>query len=114
SIATPPKVAAGLFVAALALAGSAPALAQEAARDAQARLLASNCANCHGTSGRALPGAGMPSLAGLPRDVFLEQMRGFRAGTRTATIMHQLSKGYTDEQIELLADYFARQPRPAQ
>jgi len=36
-------------------------------------------------------------------------MLAFKSGTRPATIMHQLAKGYTDEQIRLLATYFASQ-----
>jgi cytochrome c553 len=36
-------------------------------------------------------------------------MLAFKSGTRTATIMHQLAKGYSDEQIRLLASYFASQ-----
>jgi cytochrome subunit of sulfide dehydrogenase len=75
----------------------------------QARYLAANCANCHGTGGRS---AGeMPSLAGMNRDQLITQMAAFKAGTRPATIMHQLAKGYTDAQIALIADYFAQQPR---
>ena len=30
-------------------------------------------------------------------------------GRKPATIMHQLAKGYSDEQIRLLANYFATQ-----
>jgi cytochrome subunit of sulfide dehydrogenase len=75
-----------------------------------ARYLASNCANCHGTSGTAQ--AAMPSLAGQQKNYIVEQMRAFRDGKRPATIMHQLAKGYTDQQIELIADYFSRQ-KPA-
>lgn len=87
---------------ALALAGfGGNASAQDA------RYLAGNCANCHGTDGRAAGGGGMPALAGLSRGYFIEQMNAFRNGTRQATIMHQLTKGYTDEQIARLADYFA-------
>jgi cytochrome c553 len=71
------------------------------------RYVASNCANCHGTSGRS--GGGMPSLAGLQKPYIAEQMRLFRDGKRPATIMHQIAKGYSDEQIEQLADFFARQ-----
>ena len=37
------------------------------------------------------------------------EMKAFRDGKRPATIMHQLAKGYTDPQIELIADYFSRQ-----
>lgn len=92
------------------LAGAA--LAQQAS-DADARAagyLAANCANCHGTTGSA-KGA-MPSLAGQPKAQMVEQLKAFRDGKRPATIMHQLAKGYTDQQIELIADHFSRQ-KPA-
>jgi len=69
--------------------------------------LAGNCANCHGTTGNAK--GSMPSLAGQKKDFIVDQMKAFRDGKRPATIMHQLAKGYTDAQIELIADYFARQ-----
>lgn len=72
-----------------------------------ARYLAANCANCHGTSGTAQ--GSMPSLAGQQKAHIIEQMKAFRDGKRPATIMHQLSKGYTDQQIELIADHFSRQ-----
>jgi cytochrome subunit of sulfide dehydrogenase len=84
-----------------ALAQSGPAI------PANSAYLAANCANCHGTTGNA-KGA-MPSLAGQPKAYIVEQMRAFRDGKRTATIMHQLAKGYTDPQIEAIADHFARQ-----
>lgn len=90
-------------LAAAAFAAAAPASAQDA------RYLAANCANCHGTDGRAV--GGMPSLAGLNATYFTEQMKAFRDGKRTATIMHQLSKGYSDEQIAVLAAYFSKQPK---
>ncbi|MGH6622862.1 MAG: c-type cytochrome [Burkholderiaceae bacterium] len=94
-------------VGAWALAASASA--QSTPADS-ARVLAGNCANCHGTTGNA-KGA-MPSLAGRDRKYIIEQMQAFRDGKRPATIMHQLAKGYTDQQVELIADFFARQ-KPA-
>jgi sulfide dehydrogenase cytochrome subunit len=33
----------------------------------------------------------------------------YKSGTQPATIMHQIAKGYTDEQIRLIAGYFAAQ-----
>jgi cytochrome c553 len=33
----------------------------------------------------------------------------FKNGTRPATIMHQLTKGYTDEQLAQISAYFAAQ-----
>jgi len=71
------------------------------------RVLAANCANCHNTNGRSL--GGMPALAGRPKEAIVRQMRDFRSGARPATVMHQIAKGYTDQQIEALASYFAAQ-----
>lgn len=73
----------------------------------EVRYLAGNCANCHGTDGRQAAGSAMPALAGLSRTHFIEQMNAFRSGARQATIMHQIAKGYSDDQIAKLADYFA-------
>jgi cytochrome c553 len=49
----------------------------------------------------------MESLAGKPKEDLLKAMLDFKSGKKPATIMHQLSKGYTDEQLEQLAAYFA-------
>jgi sulfide dehydrogenase cytochrome subunit len=94
-------------VFALPLLGGVAYAQQPAADMRSAALLASNCANCHGTLGHA-QGA-MPSLAGQQKPYIVEQMRAFRDGKRPATIMHQLAKGYTDQQIELIAEFFSRQ-----
>ena len=50
-------------IAALSLL-AATSVAQAADRNL-ARNLAATCANCHGTNGRAVPGAGMDALAGM-------------------------------------------------
>ncbi len=71
--------------------------------------LAATCANCHGTAGKSLPNAALPSLAGMKSEVFIEQMQAFKSGARSATIMHQIAKGFSDDQIKLLAGYFASQ-----
>ena len=73
--------------------------------------LAATCAACHGTQGRAIEGAAVPGLAGLPAAYMSEQMKGFKGGTRQATVMHQIAKGYSDAQIEQLAAYFAVQKK---
>lgn len=96
------------LVALAMLAGWAQAQPASADGNARsARYLAANCANCHGTNGSAQ--GSMPSLAGRQKTYIVEQMKAFRDGKRPATIMHQLSKGYTDQQIELIADHFSRQ-----
>ena len=91
------------------LAGAACIALQAHAQD-RAQQLASACASCHGTEGRS-DGKVLPPLAGMPRDHIAAQMRAFRDGQRPATVMHQIAKGYTDEQIDALAAFFAAQKR---
>ena len=76
-----------------------------------ARSVAASCAQCHGTDGRPAAGSSLPPLAGVARDELVAQLKAFKAGTRPATVMHQLSKGYSDAQIEMIASYFAAQKR---
>lgn len=73
--------------------------------------LAATCANCHGTNGKVVQGSSVTSLAGLDKGYIVAQMNAFKAGTRPATVMHQISKGYNDAQIESLATYFAAQKK---
>jgi cytochrome subunit of sulfide dehydrogenase len=94
------------FIAAALISASWGVSAQQGG-DIDTRVLASTCAACHGTDGRAAEGSTVPGLAGVPKPTLTAQMKGFKDGSRPATIMHQLSKGYTDEQIDRLGDYFA-------
>jgi cytochrome c553 len=71
--------------------------------------LAATCAACHGTAGDTR-GVTLPRLAGQPRQTLLTTLKAFKTGQRPATIMTQIAKGYTDEQLDLLAAYFAAQP----
>ncbi|MEZ5740716.1 MAG: c-type cytochrome [Burkholderiaceae bacterium] len=79
----------------------------QAAQAELGRNLAATCANCHGTDGKAIGDAAR--LAGLPASSIVQAMTQFREGKKAATIMHQIAKGYTPEQIQLIADYFAAQ-----
>jgi sulfide dehydrogenase cytochrome subunit len=75
-----------------------------------ARNLAASCTGCHGTGG--ISAGTVASLAGQPKDDLVAKMQDFKTGKRSGTIMPQLAKGYTDEQIDLVAGWFAAQ-RPA-
>jgi cytochrome subunit of sulfide dehydrogenase len=94
---------------ALALAAAALALPAQAqtADPNLARNLAATCANCHGTNGNAR--GDMKPIAGMPADKLIAMLDDYRAGNQPATIMHQIVKGYTPEQIKLIAGYFAAQ-----
>ncbi len=98
-----------LLMAAVGVSAVAPLAAHaQAAPDLRAAAyLSANCANCHGTAGRAT--SALPGLAGMPREGFVKAMTDFRDGKRSATLMHQLAKGYSDAQIHQMAEYFARQ-----
>ena len=71
------------------------------------RNLAATCANCHGTNGVSV--GEVASLAGKPKDEIVRKMQDYKKGTVPGTIMPQLAKGYTDEQIEVVAGWFAAQ-----
>ncbi len=51
----------------------------------------------------------MPSLAGQAKADLVRKMQDFKAGRTQSTVMTQLAKGYTDEQIDLIAGWFATQ-----
>lgn len=85
------------------------AFAQTTASPHLARNLAAQCANCHGTNGKSV--AEVPSLVGQPANVIVQKMKDYRDGKLPASVMHQLAKGYSDEQVALMADYFSKQAK---
>src|SRR5687768_979000 len=86
-----------IFTAGAALAG--PAWAQSG------QAMAQTCYVCHGPGAK---GAGpIIALAGLPKDHLARQMADFKADKRPGTIMNRIAKGYTDEQLALIAEYLA-------
>jgi cytochrome subunit of sulfide dehydrogenase len=111
--------ASGALAGILVVCGASMALAQPARPDfappnlsaSGVRALAANCAACHGTAGRAVPGSSVGALAGKPREEIAQMLAQFKAGTRPATVMHQIAKAYDDAEIAALADHFARLPR---
>jgi cytochrome c553 len=96
-------------LAALALLAAAAGTHAQAVDPLQARSWAASCASCHGITGQAQPG--MPSLVGQSKDDLVRKMQDYKNGRLPATLMHQLAKGYTDEQIDAIAAYFAAQKK---
>ncbi|MFM2187908.1 MAG: hypothetical protein RIR43_2480 [Pseudomonadota bacterium] len=100
------------FVAVATLALVSPWAAAQATDVNLARNLAATCANCHGTNGN-VQGKDVKGLAGVPAANIIALMSAYKAGSiPNTTIMHQIAKGYTDDQIKLIAAYFAAQ-KPA-
>jgi len=93
-------LAAGVVAGLATLSAHAQTLATNHARN-----LAAGCTACHGVGGAKR----LPALAGRPTGEIVERMKQFRAGIRPSTLMGQLAKGYTDDEIDLIAAFFAAQ-----
>ena len=72
------------------------------------RGLAATCANCHGTDGKGVVDGGMPLINTLTSEQMLAQLKAFKSGAREGTIMPQLAKGYSDEQLEIIANQLGK------
>jgi len=98
------KKALAALIGSVFMVGAAQVLA-----DPSATMMANTCAGCHGTAGKSV-GPASPNLAGISESYFTDAMKGFKEGTRPATIMNRIAKGYSDAQIESMATYFAGLP----
>ncbi len=90
----------------LAAATSVVAIAGPCAAQTLPSSLALSCAACHGTDGKS-PGA-IPTIDGRSVKEMKDALTGFKTGTRQATVMNRLAKGYTDQEIDELAEYFSK------
>ena len=72
--------------------------------DLRAAILANPCAGCHGMDGVS-PGT-IPSINQLSADAIVAALKAFKSGERPGTVMDRIAKGYTDEEIQRIADYF--------
>ena len=70
-------------------------------------MLSASCEGCHGTDGRS-PGA-IPPIAGKSAEYLRETLEGFRSGDKEATVMDRHMKGYSEEEIRLISEYFSEQ-----
>jgi sulfide dehydrogenase cytochrome subunit len=71
----------------------------------RAGMLAHSCTVCHGTEGNG--SLSIPKIRGLDRTDIAQSLKGFRSGEERQTIMGRIAKAFTDEEIELLATYYA-------
>jgi cytochrome c553 len=53
----------------------------------------------------------MPAIAGYNAPDLHRMLVEFKEGKRQATVMHQLAKGYSSEELRRIAEYFSRQTR---
>jgi len=93
----------------IALAGGVALTGVALSETPSASMLANSCAGCHGTNGSSV-GPASPTIAGISVDYFIETMDEYKSGKRPSTIMGRIAKGYTEEEVKLMADFFAKQP----
>lgn len=90
----------------LALLGQAlPSLAEDMTVN---RLLASQCAQCHGTNGYAI--GDFDEIAGEEARDMRDDLLDMKGEDRPENIMDHQALGYTDEQIRRIASYYATLP----
>ncbi|WP_368904402.1 cytochrome c [Taklimakanibacter lacteus] len=70
---------------------------------------AAACSGCHAP----VNDGPVPGLIGRPAGEIVTAMAAFRAGERTATVMDRIAKGYSDEEINAIAQWYAAQGQPA-
>lgn len=91
-----------------AWAASAVIVSQSGFADtASGRMLGDTCAGCHGTDG--ISKGSVASIHGTPKDQMISTMQAYKSGERPGTIMNRIAKGYSDEEIQAMAEYFASQ-----
>jgi len=72
------------------------------------RSLAATCANCHGTNGKGVVDGGMPLINNITSEQMLAQLKAYKSGALEGTIMPQLMRGYSEEQIEIIAQQLGK------
>lgn len=70
--------------------------------------LIESCVACHGPNGNSVNPA-WPSLAGQKTLYVAQELRAFRDGSRTNSLMSPTAKNLSDEDIDALANYYAAQ-----
>lgn len=91
----------------LGLALAALCLSSANAAPPPGQLLASQCAQCHGTNGN---GPGFDEIAGKSASELYGELREMKASTVIESIMDRQARGYTDAQLRLIADYLSTLP----
>ncbi|WP_249225264.1 c-type cytochrome [Tardiphaga alba] len=68
---------------------------------------AASCSGCHAVQGAA--SSAIPPIHGRDAGEITEAMTGFRNGTRPATVMGRIAKGFSDDELRPIAAWLAEQ-----
>ena len=90
------------LVAAIALS---LALAATAAAQSAVPAGASSCSGCHDAK---IASPSVPPLKGRPAVEIVSAMEAFRAGSREATVMTRIAKGFTDDETRAIAAWLGK------
>jgi cytochrome c553 len=82
-----------------------------AADNDQGAQLAATCTACHRLDGYD---TGIPSIVGLSEEQFVTVMRAFKSGERSGPIMRTMARSLSNEEIAILARYFAARRKETQ
>jgi sulfide dehydrogenase cytochrome subunit len=66
---------------------------------------AAGCSGCHA----AHIATAIPRLAGRDPAEVVAAMQSFKTGAKPATVMDRIAKGFSDEEIKAIADWYAGQ-----
>jgi len=91
----------------LAVAIGLVSIAAAAAASAEPPAGAASCSGCHPSSARV--SSPVSRLAGMDRAAIVKAMQDFRSGQRAGTVMDRIAKGFTDDEIQAIAAWFATQ-----
>jgi cytochrome subunit of sulfide dehydrogenase len=68
---------------------------------------ASSCSGCHAPSARA--DTPIPRLIGRSAADIVAQMQAFKTGQKQSTVMDRIAKGFSDAEIQAIAEWYAQQ-----
>ena len=91
-----------LFVACGSEEQSRPATAEMGLVDGQGQALASACSGCHAVGGSAIS-----DLTGWPTENIAMSMTAYKNDAQGTTVMHRLARGYSDDEIQRIAEFLA-------
>lgn len=96
-------VSIGIISLGLSFIAAPAAIAGDAAAG---KAKAESCVSCHGRGGRST-NPNNPNLAGQKKNYLIKAMKAYRDNKRTDPMMNSLASGWSDEDIENLAEYFS-------
>jgi len=91
----------------LAAAIGSASIAAAVVAAAEPPIGAASCSGCHPASARVA--SPVPRLAGRDRAEIARAMQDFRSGARAGTVMDRIAKGFTDEEVQAIAAWYATQ-----